>query len=378
MSIEFQIDNLITIFFTGGAVLASLVFGISLLFREQRTRSNVFLGVLLILGSLTLLNSLLANTGIYSTFRNLYFIPLTYTFSFGPLAYFYVQTKINPGLQFQRIHLIHALLPITQAIFYFSVGFRDYEFKSWLWQNVISVWYGNLEAVLFFITFFGYMFASVSRLKQEKKLSKPDWKSSQLAWLLRFVYLFSALVAFQFFYDVLDFILWKFYEVNLYNVSWASFPIDISKALVWYWVAFNGFQNARPERLHVPTSKRKERYHLSDDDLAAQLTILETYFSDQKPFLNPDFNLNTLANELDTTPNKVSFILNEGKQLNFNEYLNQFRVEEVKKRLLDPDFTNHTFLSIALDAGFNSKATFYRVFKAHTGLTPKQFVEKQA
>jgi YesN/AraC family two-component response regulator len=128
----------------------------------------------------------------------------------------------------------------------------------------------------------------------------------------------------------------------------------------------------------VPTSKRKERYHLSDDDLAAQLTILETYFSDQKPFLNPDFNLNTLANELDTTPNKVSFILNEGKQLNFNEYLNQFRVEEVKKRLLDPDFTNHTFLSIALDAGFNSKATFYRVFKAHTGLTPKQFVEKQA
>lgn len=376
MSIEFQLDSLISIFFTAGAVLASLIFGLSLLFKKQRTRSNIFLGLLLNLGSLTLLNSLFANVGIYSTFKDLYFIPLTYTLSFGPLSYFYVQTKINPSFQFRKLHLLHAILPVAQALFYLSIGFRNYEFKTWIWQNVISVWYSDTEAVLFLATFTGYIFAASKLIKTEKKAPQPEWKLEQFRWLLRFLYVFLGLIAIQFCFDILDFILWNYYEVNIYNIPWASFPLDISKAVVWYWVSFNAFQNARPELNPVSAAKRKERYNLSDEDIARQIKALDDFFADQKPFLNPDFNLNTLARELDITANKVSFILNEGKNLNFNDYVNDFRVKEVKKRLLDETFANYTFLSIALDTGFNSKATFYRVFKAKTGLTPKEFVDK--
>jgi AraC-like DNA-binding protein len=375
MSVELQVDSFISIFFTAGAVLTSLGYGFSLLFRKQRTQSNLFLGILLILGSLTLLNSLFANAGIYSTFRYLYFIPLTYTLSFGPLTYFYIQTKIHPGFQFKRIHLLHTLLPAAQAIFYFSIGFRDYEFKSWMWQNVISVWFGDVEGAMFFITFFGYMFAAVKRVKREMESPQSEWKEELLRWLRRFIYIFSTLIAFQFFYDIMDLVLWNYFEVNLYNISWASFPLDISKALVWYWVSFTAFQNAKPERLPVAPTTRKERYQLSDNDLANQLTALEDYFKNQEPHLNPDLNLNVLAKKLDTTPNKVSFILNEGKQISFNDFVNELRVEEVKKRLLDPKLANYTHLTIALEAGFNSKATFYRVFKAKTGMTPKQFAE---
>ena len=376
MSVEFQLDSLITIFFTAGAVLTSLIFGFNLLFRKERTRSNIFLGWLLILGSLTLLNSFFANVGIYSTFKNLYFIPLTYTLSFGPLTYFYVQTKIHPGFTFRRVHLLHAILPVAQALFYFSIGFRDYEFKSWMWQHVVSVWYGDAEALLFFATFTGYIFSAAKRIKKKKKAPQPGWKSAQLRWLLRFLYVFLALIVIQFCFDILDLILWNRYGINIYNIPWASFPLDISKAGVWYWVSFNAFQHARPELIPLSPSNRKERYNLSDEDLSRQLEALDDFFASQKPFLNPDFNLNTLARELDTTANKVSFILNEGKQLNFNDYVNEFRVEEVKKRLLDETYANYTFLSIALDTGFNSKATFYRVFKSKTGLTPKEFVEK--
>jgi AraC-like DNA-binding protein len=376
MSIEFQLDSLISIFFTAAAVFASLIFGLNLLFRKQRTRSDIFLGLLLSLGSLTLLNSLFANVGIYSTFKDLYFIPLTYTLSFGPLTYFYVQTKINPGLQFRKLHLLHAILPVAQALFFFSIGFRDYEFKTWMWQHVISVWYGHTESVLFLATFTVYICTAVKRLKTEQKAPQPEWKSKQYRWLLRFLYVFLILIAFQYCFDILDFVIWNQYEVNIYNIPWASFPLDMSKAGVWYWVSFNAFQNARPELIPLSPSKRKERYNLSDEALAVQLKTLDDYFENQKPFLNPDFNLNTLALELDSTANKVSFVLNEGKNINFNDYVNEHRVEEVKKRLLDERFANYTFLSIALDTGFNSKATFYRVFKAKTGLTPKEFVAK--
>ncbi|NBC27790.1 MAG: helix-turn-helix domain-containing protein [Bacteroidetes bacterium] len=378
MSVEFQLDSLVTLFFTAGAVLTSLFFGLHLLFRKQRTRSNIFLGALLILGSFTLLNSLFANAGIYSQFKHLYFIPLHYTLSFGPLTYFYVRTKIHPSFQIRKTHLLHAILPILQALFYFSIGFREYEFKNWMWQNVISVWYGDLESALFVLTFFAYIYAAIKLIKTEKQSSHPEWKSDQFRWLLRFLYLFLALITIQFGYDILDFILWNLYEINIYNITWASFLLDVSKVLAWYWVSFNGFQNAKPELLPSSRPKRKERYHLTDDNLKDQLKLLDAYVLENKPYLNPDFSLDVLAGDLNTTANKISFIINEGKQLNFNEYINELRVEEVKKRLLDPDCTNHTFLSIALDARFNSKATFYRVFKAHTGLTPKQFVEKQA
>jgi len=375
MSVELQIDSLISIFFTAGAVLTSLGYGFNLLFRRQRTRSNLFLGILLILGSLTLLNSLFANAGIYSTFNSLYFIPLTYTLSFGPLTYFYIQTKIHPGFQFKRIRLLHAVLPAAQAFFYFSIGFRDVEFKSWMWQYVISGWFGDVEGAMFFITFFGYMFAAAKIVKGEMKSPQPEWKEELLRWLRRFIYIFSSLIAFQLFYDIMDFVLRSYFEVNLYNISWASFPLDISKALVWYWVSFTAFQNANPERLPIAPTTRKERYNLSDNDLTNQLRALENYFKNQEPHLNPDLNLNLLAKKLDTTPNKISFILNEGKQISFNDYVNEHRVEEVKKRLLDSKFANYTHLTIALEAGFNSKATFYRVFKAKTGMTPKQFAD---
>ncbi|NBC66299.1 MAG: helix-turn-helix domain-containing protein, partial [Bacteroidetes bacterium] len=253
---------------------------------------------------------------------------------------------------------------------------RDYEFKSWMWQNVISVWFGDVEGAVFFITFFGYMIVAAKRVKREMESPQPEWKEELFKWLRRFIFIFSSLIAIQFFYDIIDLFLRSYFEVNLYNISWASFPLDISKALVWYWVSLTAFQNAKPERLPVTPSSRKERYQLSDNDLANQLTALENYFKNQEPYLNPDLNLKLLAKKLDTTPNKISFILNEGKQISFNDYVNEFRVEEVKKRLLDSKFANYTYLSIALEAGFNSKATFYRVFKANTGITPKQFIDK--
>ncbi len=376
MSIEFELDSLITIFVTGGAVLSSFYFGIRLLGKENRTRANIFLGGLLILGALTILNNLFAHVGIYSRFKNLYFIPLYYTLSFGPLTYFYVRTKINPSFQFRRLHLIHAILPVAQAVFFFSVGFRDYEFKEWLWQHVIGPWYQDTEGLLFVGTFLAYTFSAGKRVLKEKEKAHSDWKQIQGKWLLRFLNVFVVLVAIEFAYDITNYILWNFYEVNLYNIPWASFPLDMSKALAWYWVALNGFQNANPEIVLPPKKQRKERYNLGENDIEEQLATLEAYFETEKSYLNPDINLNMVARELGITPNKVSFILNEGKKVNFNDYVNELRVEEVKKRLVDPAFSNYTILSIALDAGFNSKATFNRVFKAKTGITPRQYVEE--
>jgi AraC-like DNA-binding protein len=49
------------------------------------------------------------------------------------------------------------------------------------------------------------------------------------------------------------------------------------------------------------------------------------------------------------------------------------RVEEAKKRLLDPAKKHYSILAIAEEVGFNSKSSFNLVFKKHVHMTPSEF-----
>ena len=95
--------------------------------------------------------------------------------------------------------------------------------------------------------------------------------------------------------------------------------------------------------------------------------------STSKPFLDSELTLPQLAKELNISSHSLSQILNDRLGYNFFDFINQYRVEEVKARLDDPKFENLTLLGIALDSGFNSKSAFNRVFKSFTGLTPSQY-----
>ena len=66
-------------------------------------------------------------------------------------------------------------------------------------------------------------------------------------------------------------------------------------------------------------------------------------------------------------------MLNQHLGKSFNEYINTFRIEEFKHRLLAENSENFTITGIALECGFNSQATFQRTFKAQTNQTPKEF-----
>ena len=92
--------------------------------------------------------------------------------------------------------------------------------------------------------------------------------------------------------------------------------------------------------------------------------------------MNPDYSLQMMADDLQISREKLSYLINTGQQKNFYKFINEFRIEEVKERLLNPKFDHFTVLGIGLECGFNSKSSFNRIFKEETGFTPSEFKKR--
>ena len=99
-------------------------------------------------------------------------------------------------------------------------------------------------------------------------------------------------------------------------------------------------------------------------------------FSKEEIYKNPNLTLTDVASLLDTNRNMISKAINQEFKMNFNDFVNEKRAEAVIDKLKNGEHVKNTLLGIALDCGFNSKTTFNRAFKKHTGITPKQFITK--
>lgn len=124
-------------------------------------------------------------------------------------------------------------------------------------------------------------------------------------------------------------------------------------------------------------SKEENKSRLMDENVKAELLRndekLVDYMNREEPFLNADLSLNDLANSLNYSRHNLSNVINQCHKMNFYEFVNSYRVEKVKALMMDPSNSNLKIISIAYDAGFNSKASFNRIFKQVTGMTPTQY-----
>ena len=105
----------------------------------------------------------------------------------------------------------------------------------------------------------------------------------------------------------------------------------------------------------------------------SRIDQLLTYMEANKPYLDPELTLTGLAKGLDVTRSQLSQLINEGTGDNFYDFVNKYRVEQVKKLMVDPAMKHFNMLGLALEAGFKSKSTFNLIFKRFTGLTPTEY-----
>ncbi|WP_106790893.1 AraC family transcriptional regulator [Aquimarina sp. Aq78] len=104
---------------------------------------------------------------------------------------------------------------------------------------------------------------------------------------------------------------------------------------------------------------------------------IKAFIEDETYYLLPSASLKDLAKTLGSNSNYISQIINANTGLNFNDFINQYRIEESKKRLLDKNYSHLTIEAIGNSVGFKSKATFYNAFKKHVEMSPKAFMKFQ-
>ncbi|MBN1196083.1 MAG: helix-turn-helix domain-containing protein [Candidatus Aminicenantes bacterium] len=129
-------------------------------------------------------------------------------------------------------------------------------------------------------------------------------------------------------------------------------------------------------RRHLTRSPDKTKYRtsgLTADVAEKKLTDLLLLMDKEKPFLEANLTLVKLARSMNIHANYLSRIINERRNQSFNDFVNQYRIEEACRRLTDPRWKNMTILQIAYETGFYSKSVFNTAFKKFTGQTPSQY-----
>ncbi|UWX54647.1 helix-turn-helix domain-containing protein [Maribacter litopenaei] len=115
---------------------------------------------------------------------------------------------------------------------------------------------------------------------------------------------------------------------------------------------------------------------LSHDQTGLDLETIEAYVDKNQYFLKEKASLKDLANLLNTHPNHISKIINQGKDSNFNEFINQKRVKFSQIKLLDQSLSHLTIEAIGTSVGFKSKSAFYMAFKKYTGVSPSAYIKR--
>ncbi len=144
------------------------------------------------------------------------------------------------------------------------------------------------------------------------------------------------------------------------------------------FIAFEVDGNAVQDESILPLLSSEEKYKSSSLRGVEEIKLyyrLRDLLRTEHNYLDPDLSLKYVADELATNTKYLSQVVNRQSGHNFQYFINTYRIEEVKQKILDKNFQHLTLYGIARQCGFKNKSTFYKVFKEITGSTPKAFIK---
>ncbi len=352
-------------------VISQSLLAIGLLVSSRKNRlSNRILAILIMVIALWLSDDFMRIAKIYRQIPNLYFLPIFYSLSFGPLIYFYVKSLVNHNFEFKTFHLLHFIPVIIQASLYIFLTFCSYDMKQWYWENVHRQYTYRIEFDGTWISMTTYLILSFRLLQNYQAWilnNFSELSKIKLNWL-KIILVIMLVLCIQ----------W-FVEIILRDLFGIYFEYDFSVEILGVIALVLGISGIKQSNL---SEVRFENTSISDIETKMTFTIdrtimekIEKGMTENRLYLNPTLNLVQFANALKLPPKVVSRHINSGYEKSFNDFVNGYRIEEVKQRLKSADLQRLTIFGIALDSGFNSKSTFNRIFKEFVGMAPSDYIK---
>ncbi len=313
----------------------------------------------------------------------LFYLPFQQLLLLGPCIYFYVVSLLDTPPRLDRVHFLH-LLPGGLYLLYSLVVFLTDTY----WPDVhyfyadgrdkdLAPWY-QVVGLSSMACYTGLSIGFYRRYRRQISDEVSYSDAITYTWVRRYLVLLLVLVFLRLFFLVAYPNFGSFGQKFWYYLAFGF--VSGSVGLAGYTEAIRRGETYKlilPDLFddqHSETSDGTSYADIPAEQLAAWRPGLIRLMHDQEIFRDPRLSLSDLAEQLQLTRRQTSALVNIEFRRNFNDLVNGYRVEAVKQSFLRGEHRTHTLLATALDAGFNSKTTFNRVFKRETGLTPRQYL----
>lgn len=371
----FSISGTLNVVILLGAVQGFIISILLFISKENRI-ANRRLSALIFLMSLASLNIYLLENGMpgwsqgFLVFAALF--PMLIVMPMGPLIYFYIRSFSNTSAKLKKHEWLHFvpvildLMPYLIALVYIvGLIFAVFNRYDGLWISVVDG-LNTYSAVPRWISVTTYLLLSLRFLNRQKKM--PSFESANYSWLRHFVTIFLGFQAIWLLH-LIPYITPQYRFELMQSVGW--YPVYIPLAILIYWLGVKGYLIAQVR------SRKFNSLHLSPEVIQSTLASLRAAMAKDKLYLDPMLSLARVVSHINTPQKTISAVLNQHFEKTFNEFVNEYRVEEFKKRIQETGHQHLTMAGIALECGFNSQATFQRTFKHFTGLSPTEYLSQR-
>ena len=342
--------------------------------KKYRSRSTNFLLALILVFSVDLFQYYLNDAEIFSLEEFHQFIYLPLASSAGVFLYLYVFTLLYPEEKISRKQwlfflpfvLFFTTMVLLKIIIFFLPEEKQIPLVSFYW-SVYDLQEITAAIMSVFMSILAFREIQKFERRNENNQHKLHltWLKATILFLIFFICTSWIWLSYLDMYEKEEpkfYLLWIGMSVTIYwlgHIGIYKFGIQSEREQIRKFTSTLTTVEPQPKEIHLKKSK--------------QLDLFEEYILQQRNFLDPLLSLEKSAEHLGVNKTYLSRILNQELNISFNDYINNLRVEEAKKILEQPEFENYTLSAIGLEAGFNSKSTFYTAFKKFTEMSPSDY-----
>ncbi|MEM9362194.1 MAG: helix-turn-helix domain-containing protein [Bacteroidota bacterium] len=369
--------------------LQGLIFAFLLLRRygKDKNVSDLFLFSILLFACYGQTCYTVGFMGWYDTYRN---TKINYAlFSVGivlaPLIYLYIKSITTSQFKIRGVDFFHFLPFGLFALYRASIYTYDWmqpefqEVQNGILKLSLDEPYAQpLMSVFGFAQMLLYLAFTLQLFFNYRKKINAFFSNTyklELNWIRNFLFVYTFLFA----YDVVQTVISSFFVELGYTQQW--WLVFISGIAIIY-VGIKGYFtdttklkklnfSFSPTKISVPELQSSARKEVSKEAIEQIKRLMES----ERPYLDPELNLIDLAKRANMSRSQLSETINHGFQKNFNDFVNMYRIEAFKKMIAAEKHEQLSLLGIAFECGFNSKATFNRVFKKLTQTSPTEFLK---